>query len=232
MYKDGFQFIKGPGAAPEDFCQRPAQRYKDTPILIEDTTPTDSPIGESPEHEEEKDMTTNGNGVNWEMVTENKGNPDDPLWFIKSPGKALAEDYQAAIDLALDQGALIRDAETKFGKAKIKQRHEGLLHRENADDRQRIDALKANHDRKVLSGDHLKELGELVAAGLEFVMDVSEYLENRNAVRPASLQPLGNALNQATIKILTGALIESAKLNAETGNQEIVRATPPGQRQK
>jgi hypothetical protein len=177
-------------------------------------------------------MTTNGNGVNWEKVDKTGAEPEDPMWFLKDPGKALAADYQAAIDLALEKGALLRDAEASFGNAKIKQRHEGLLHRENADDRQRIDALKANHDRKVLSGDHLKELGELVAAGLEFVMDVSEYLENRNAVRPASLQPLGNALNQATIKILTGALIESAKLNAETGNQEIVRATPPGQRQK
>ena len=53
-------------------------------------------------------MTTNGNGVNWEMVTENKANSEDPLWFLKSPDKALAADYQAAIDLALEKGALIR----------------------------------------------------------------------------------------------------------------------------
>jgi hypothetical protein len=177
-------------------------------------------------------MTTNGKAVNWEMVDENGVNPEDPMWFLKNPGKALVPDYQAAIDLALEQGALLRDAETSFGNAKIKQRHEGLLRRENADDRQRIDAQKSNHDRKVLSGDHLKELGELAAAGLEFVMDVGEYLEKRNAVRPASLHPLGNALNKATMQILSGALIESVKLNAETGNQEIVLATKPRQHQQ
>jgi hypothetical protein len=151
-------------------------------------------------------MTTNGKTVNWERVPENGAKPEDPLWFLTNPDEA---DYQAAIDLALEKGSLLRDAEASFGNGKIKQRHEGWLHRENADDRQRIDALKANHDRKVLSGDHLKELGELAAAGLEFVMDVGEYLEKRNAVRPASI-----------------------KLNAETGNQEIVLATKPGHRQK
>src|SRR5918992_6274958 len=142
-------------------------------------------------------MVTNGQPVNWEMVDGNGAKPEDPLWFLKSPGKALAEDYQAAIDLALEKGALLRAAETKFGNAKIKQRHEGVLHRENADDRQRIDAFKANHDRKVLSADHLNELIQFSAAGLECVMNYAEYQEKRNAVRPASLQPLGNALNKA-----------------------------------
>jgi hypothetical protein len=141
-------------------------------------------------------MTANGKGVNWEMVTENGAKPEDPLWFTKNPGRALAADYQAEIDLALEQGALLREAE-KFGSAEIKQRHEGLLRRENADDRRRIDAFKANHDRKVLSGDHLKELGELAVAGEEFIMNVAEYLEKSNAARPASMQPLGNALNKA-----------------------------------
>jgi hypothetical protein len=96
----------------------------------------------------------------------------------------------------------------------------------------RIDALKANHDRKVMSGDHLKEWGELAAAGEEFILDIAEYLGKRNAARPAALQPLGNVLNKATIQILSGAYIESVKLNAETGNQEIVLATKPGQRQQ
>jgi hypothetical protein len=176
-------------------------------------------------------MTTNGNTGNWKKVDETGAKPEDPSWFLKNAGKTVVEDYQAAIDLALERGALIRDAETTFGTG-IKQRHEGLLRRKNADDERRINAQKANHDRKVLSGDHLKELGELVAAGEEFVMDIAEYLEKRNAARPAALQPLGNALNKATVQILSGALIESAKLNAETGNQEIVLATKPGQHQQ
>jgi hypothetical protein len=104
-------------------------------------------------------MTSNSNGVNWEMVTENKANPEDPLWFIKSPSQALPEDVQAAIELALEQGALIREADANFGTGKIEQRREGLRRRENADDRQRIDAKKANHDRKIMSGNHLNELG-------------------------------------------------------------------------
>jgi hypothetical protein len=177
-------------------------------------------------------MTTNGNDVNWRPAEGNGTKPEDPMWFVTSPGKALAADYQAAIELALEKGALIREADATFGSAKIKQRHEGLLRRKNADDEQRIDALKANHDRKVMSGDHLKELGELAAAGEEFIMDIAEYLEKRNAARPAAVQPLGNALNKATIQILSGAYIESVKLNAETGNQEIVLATKPGQRQQ
>jgi hypothetical protein len=63
-------------------------------------------------------------------------------------------------------------------------------------------------------------------------MDYAEDQEKRNAARPPSVQPLGNALNKATIQILSGALIEAVKLNAETGNQEIVLATKPGQRQQ
>ena len=177
-------------------------------------------------------MTTNGKAVNWEMVDENGAKPEDPLWFTKTPGKTLPADYQAAIDLALEQGALIRDAETSFGNAGIKQRHEGLLRRKNADDEQRINAQKANHDRKVISGEHIKELGQLAAAGEEFIMDIAEYMEKRNACRPPTLQPLGNALNKATIQILSGAYIEIVKLNAETGNQEIVLATKPGQREQ
>jgi hypothetical protein len=177
-------------------------------------------------------MTTNGNGVNWRPVEGNGTKPEDPLWFLTSPGQANTADYQATIDLALEKGALIREAEATFGSAEIIQRHEGVLRRKNADDEQRIDALKANHDRKIMSGDHLKELGELAAAGEEFILNVAEYLEKRNAARRASLQPLGNALNKATIQILTGAYIESIKLNAETGNQEIVLATKPGQRKQ
>jgi hypothetical protein len=177
-------------------------------------------------------MTTNGNGVNWEMATEHKATPENALWFSKRPGSALAPDYQAAIELALEQGALIREAETKFGNGKIEQRHEGVRRRKNADDEQRINVLKANHDRKVMSGDHLNELGQLAAAGLEFVMDYAQYQEKRNAARPAALQPLGNALNKATIQVLTHSLIEQLKLNAEAGNQEIILATKPGQHKK
>jgi hypothetical protein len=56
--------------------------------------------------------------------------------------------------------------------------------------------------------------------------------KKRNAVRPASLQPLGNALNKAIMQVITHSLIEELKLNAEVGNQEIILATPPGQRQQ
>jgi hypothetical protein len=177
-------------------------------------------------------MTANGKTVNWERLPENGVNPETQQWFNKGSGKALAEDYQAAIELALERGDMIRAMETSFGSAGIKQRHEGLLRRENADDRRRIDASKNNHDWKIMSGEHLNELGQLAAAGLESVMDVGEYLEKRNAVRPPSQRPLGNALNKAVIQILSGELIEEVKLNAELGNQEILKATRPGQRQQ
>jgi hypothetical protein len=179
-----------------------------------------------------KTLTTNGHKVNWERVPEQGAPPDYAQWCTTSPGTALPDDYQAAIDLALEKGDMIRAAETQFGNAKIKQRHEGIRHRVNPDDRRRIVAQKSNHDRKVLSGDHLNELGHLAAAGLEFVMDYVEYQEKRNAVRPASVQPLGNALKKATVQILTGTLIEQLKLNAEMGNQEIARATPLKQHQE
>jgi hypothetical protein len=127
---------------------------------------------------------------------------------------------------------MIREAEATFGNAEIKQRREGVRRRENADDRQRIDAQKANHDRKVMSGDHLNELIQFTAAGLECIMNYAQYQEKRNAARPASLQPLGNALTNAAIQILSGTFIEDVKLNAEAGNQEIILATKPGQRKK
>ena len=127
---------------------------------------------------------------------------------------------------------MIRAAETKFGNANIKQRHEGVLRRENADDRRRIDGSKANHDRKIMSGEHLNELIQLAAAAQECVMDYVEYQEKRNDARPASLQPLGEALIKASVQVITYSYIEQLKLNTEAGNQEIILATPPGQHQQ
>jgi hypothetical protein len=176
-------------------------------------------------------MTTNGNGVNWRPAEGNGTKPEDPLWFLKNTGKTITEDYQAAIDLALAKTQAMREAEAKFGSpgtAGIEVRHDqGLLHRENPEDRKRADALKKNRDREILTARHINDLGGYIAKGEEYVMDVGKHLNRVTADLPVELQELGTTLTIAGMKILSASFIEGAKMNAEMGMQEISQATKP-----
>ena len=174
-------------------------------------------------------MTTNGRGT-----TGRGAKPQDPLGSFKNLGEDVWEGYQEEIDQALEESLAIQEAEAKFGSpgaADIYVRREGWLQRENPDDRRRANALKANRDRKVLSAHHLNDLGGLAVTGEKFVLDVAEHLSDVTDNLPNHLQPLGKALTKASVQILSGALIESLKHNAERGSQEIDQATKPKQQQ-
>jgi hypothetical protein len=173
--------------------------------------------------------------TNWRVVNGNGTKPEDPLGAFKNLGKDLLEDYQATIDQALNKGMAIREAEAKFGSPGtpgIKVRREGLLRRENPEDRKRADTLKANRDRQILTAHHVKDVGQFIASGQKFVMDVAVHLRETTADLPDDLQPLGMTLTKASLQILSGTFIESAKFNAEMGLQEITQATMPGQQQQ
>jgi hypothetical protein len=156
----------------------------------------------------------------------------DPLDSLIDLGKDVINGFAADVDRAMEESTAIREAEAKFGSpgaAGIEVRREGLLQRENAEDRKRANALKANRDRKVLSAHHLNDLGGLVVTGEKFVLDVAEHLSDVTDNLPDHLQPLGQTLTKAGIQILSGTLIELVKFNAETGIREITEATKPGQ---
>jgi hypothetical protein len=173
-------------------------------------------------------MTTNGSRGGQKGTK-----PQDPLGSLIDLGKDVISGFAADIDRAMEQSTAIRAAEAKFGApgvADIEVRHEGFLNlRENAEDRKRKNALKANRDRKVLSAHHLNDLGGLVVTGEKYVLDVAEHLSDVTDNLPDHLQPLGQTLTKAGVQILSGTFIELVKFNAEMGTLEITEATKPGQ---
>jgi hypothetical protein len=176
-------------------------------------------------------MTTNGN------VGVGKGTKsEDPLGAFKNLGKTILDGFDAAIDEAMNKGLAIQEAERKFGTAGtagIDVRQEGhIFRRENPEDRERADALKANHDRKVLSAHDINELGGLAVAGQTYVLDVAKYLSDVTDNLPDHLRPLGETLTKASVQIIGTKLVESLKYNAEMGQLEISNATTPRQRRQ
>jgi DUF1680 family protein len=172
-------------------------------------------------------MTTNGS-----RGGQNGTKPQNPRGSLIDLGKDVMNGFAADIDRAMEESTAIREAEAKFGSpgaAGIEVRREGLRQRENPEDRKRKNALKANRDRKVLSAHHLNDLGGLVVTGEKFVLDVAEHLSDVTDNLPDHLQPLGQTLTKAGVQILSGALIELVKFNAEMGFLEITEATKPGQ---
>jgi hypothetical protein len=176
-------------------------------------------------------MTTNGR-----VGGRKKTKPEDPVDYIINLGKDILDGYEAAVDEAVNKSKAIREAEAKFGNpgsGGIEIRHDqGLLHRENPEDRKRYEAFKANRDRGYLTADHIKILGGFAAKGQEFVLDVGERLIEDAHNRPPEVQPLAETLSNASMKILSAAYAESLKFLAERGFQEIDQATPPGQHQQ
>jgi len=173
-------------------------------------------------------MTTNGRTVNGTK-------PEDLLSSLINLGKDVLDGCQEAIDRAMNQSMAIKEAEAKFGTpgtAGIDVRHEGLLRRENPQDRKRYEALKANRDRKILSARHINDLGGFAVNGQKYVMNVAEHLSDVTDALPEHLQPLGRTLTKASVQVLSGALVECLKFNAEMGFQEIAQATLPGQQQQ
>jgi hypothetical protein len=180
-------------------------------------------------------MTTNGHKVNWERVPEQGDSPKDPLWFLKDTAKGMKDDYHQMVARAMEKSQAIREAEVKFGTpgmAGIAVRREGITRRVNPEDRERENALKANRDRKVLSAHDLNDLGGLAVTGQKFVLDVAEELSDHTDNLPAHLQPLGEALTQVSVQVLSAKYIEQLKFNAEMGNRQIAQATTPKQPQQ
>jgi hypothetical protein len=180
---------------------------------------------------EEWNMTTNWRVVNGKGK---ESKPEDPMRSLINLGKDVLHGFAADIDRAVNKSMAIREAEA-FGnpaKGNIEVRREGLLQRENPEDRERANALKANRDRGVPTADHLKLLGGFVANGEKFVLDVGTHLTEVTNDLPDALQPVGEVLTNASMKILSGAYVESLKFLAERGFQTINQATPPGQHQQ
>jgi hypothetical protein len=178
-------------------------------------------------------MTTNGR-VGGRKRTKAK----DPLDSLIDLGEDILDGYEAAIEQAIEKSMAIREAEAKFGNpgsAGIEVRQgsifQGLLRRENPEDRKRYEALKANRDRGYLTADHLKILGGFGANGQRFILDVVEHLVEDTHTRPAEVQPIAETLTNASTKIISAAYAESLKFLAERGFQEINQATSPGQQQ-
>jgi hypothetical protein len=171
-------------------------------------------------------MTTNGRTRHG-----NRAESEDRLESLYDLGEDIKDDFQAAIERAIDQ-SIARAKFTTSGAADIDVRHEGILHRENPEDRKRKDALKANNDRGKLTAHHTKLIGDFSATGQQLVMDVAEHLTEDIANRPAAVQPIGESLTRASMKILTAAYAQSLQFLAERGFQEIDQATLPGQHQQ
>jgi hypothetical protein len=171
-------------------------------------------------------MTTNGRAGR-----RNGTKPQDPLDSLYDLGDDIQDTYEAEMERAIEQSI----ARAKFitsGAADIEVRREGWLQRENAEDRKRKDALKANKDRGTLTAHHLKLVGDFAANGQNFVMDVVEHLTEDIANRPATVQPIGEMLTRASAKIVAAAYTESLQFLAERGSQEVDQATLPGQHQQ
>jgi hypothetical protein len=171
-------------------------------------------------------MTTNGRTRHG-----NKAKSEDPLDSLYNLGEDIKDGFEADLDRAIEQGIAKAKFTTSSG-ASIDVRHEGWLHRENAEDRKRYEALKANQDRGTLTAHHLKLIGDFAANGQQYVEDVIEHLVEDIANRSAAVQPIGESLTRASAKILTAAYAQSLQFLAERGFQEIDQATPPGQHQQ
>jgi hypothetical protein len=175
------------------------------------------------------DMTTN-----WRVVNGNGTKPEDAVAAFKNLGKDVVHGLAAEIDQAITKSMAIREAEAfgNPGSGDIEVRREGLLRRENPEDRKRFEAKKANRDRGYLTADHLKILGGFAAKGQQFVLDVGEHLLADAHNRPAEEQPIAETLTNASMKILSAAYIESLQFLAEQGFQTVNQATPPDQQQQ
>ena len=172
-------------------------------------------------------MTTNGRTRHG-----NKAKSEVPLGSLYDLGEAIKDDFAADLDRAIEQG-IAKAKFTTSSAASIEVRHEGFLHlRENAEDRKRYEALKANQDRGTLTAHHLKLIGDFAANGQQYVEDVVEHLTEDIAHRSPAVQPVAESLTRASAKILSAAYTQSLQFLAERGFQEIDQATPPGQDQQ
>jgi hypothetical protein len=171
-------------------------------------------------------MTTNGRTRHG-----NRAKSEDPVDSFYNMGEVILEGYEADLDRAIEQ-SIAKAKFTTSGAADIDVRHEGWLHRENAEDRKRKNALKANQDRGTLTAHHLKLIGDFAANGQQYVEDVVQHLTEDIAHRPPTVRPIGETLTRASAKILTAAYAQSLQFLAERGFQQIDHATPPGQEQQ
>jgi hypothetical protein len=177
-------------------------------------------------------MTTNGKAVNWEFVAEKGANPQVDS-FINA-GKAVLQGFEAEIEQAMNKSMAIQEAEA-FGsptRGNIEVRREGMRRRENPEDRKRYEAQKANLDRGKLTAQNLKIVGGFAVSGEQFVLDVGTHLSEVTDNLPPHMRPVGQALTNASMKVLTAAYARSLTFLAERGFDEIDQATPPGRHQQ
>jgi hypothetical protein len=172
-------------------------------------------------------MTTNGRTRH-----RNGTKSEDPVGSFYDLGEAVQDSFEADLDRAIEQ-SIAKAKFTTSSTADIEVRHEGVLHlRENAEDRKRKNALKANQDRGTLTAHHLKLIGDFAANGQQYVMDVAEHLTEVVARRSPAVQPVGESLTRESVKIVATAYTESLQFLAQRGFQEIDQATLPGQHQQ
>ncbi len=169
--------------------------------------------------------------TNWRTVNGNGAKPEDPVEHLINQGKSVLHDFAAEIDRAVNKSMAVREAEafSAPSNAGPKIRHEGILRRENPEDRRRFEAWKANRDRGYLTADHLKLIGGFVASGEKFVLDVGTHLCEITKDLPDAVRPVGETLTNASMRVLSLTYIESLQFLAEQGFQTVNQATPPGQ---
>jgi hypothetical protein len=177
-------------------------------------------------NKEVRSMTSNGS-----VGHGKRAKSEGPLGDLYNLGEDLKAGYEADIDRAIEQ-SIARAKFTTSGAADIEVQHEGFLHRENPEDRKRKNALKANKDRGTLTAHQLKLIVDFAANGQQYVMELAEHLTEDTANRPASVQPIGESLTRASLKIISASYAQSLQLLAERGFQTIDQATPPGQHQQ
>ena len=79
---------------------------------------------------------------------------------------------------------------------------------------------------------HLTHLREHAASGSKNILELAQYLNTENDTLPDELKPLGQALTDMTMRILTGSYAECLMRISELGLQEITSAQQGNQKQE
>jgi hypothetical protein len=80
------------------------------------------------------------------------------------------------------------------------------------------------HDNRTKCCSHLASLQAYAVFGRKHIMEVAEQMMHETDALPADLKPLGEAMTQLVIQVLTESYAESLHLIAELGFQEIIQA--------
>jgi hypothetical protein len=79
---------------------------------------------------------------------------------------------------------------------------------------------------------HVENLEAYATSGRKTIMELAEYLNTQNDTLPEELRPLGQALTDMTMKILTESYVECLMMISELGLQEITRGAQGNQQKE